>query len=91
MMLLLGLGILGVSIEVGQKVRGLGDEKTRALLLGPFGFYIASCLWGVIIGGLLGAVSHLVRRARSRGTSIEPAEGESGASESTIPNPGPGA
>ena len=66
LMLLLGLGIVGFGVISGRLVPSFSDESTRAMLLGPFGFYLVSCGWGIIIGSLVVPIAYLIRVGRTR-------------------------
>ncbi len=87
LMLTIGVVLEGLLIALGQGLPRLADSKTRALLLGPFGFYIVSCLWGVVIGVILGSTRYLVGRLRARAS--ERTTDKPLAEEFPIPTPGP--
>jgi hypothetical protein len=86
-LLSIGLVLEGILIGLGRGLPSLADKNTRAMLLGPFGFYIVSCLWGVVIGGPLGVILYLAGRFRAPATGEGPPADNGGGGQFPIPSP----
>jgi hypothetical protein len=64
--LLLGIVVMEFEVSFGRGLAFLRTEDAAAALLAPFGLYLASCLWGVITGVAVAAVSFGFQKCRGR-------------------------
>ena len=55
-LLLLGVGLTAFDTIFMDGVSALTKDDTAAMLFGPFGMYLSSCLWGAVIGMTWAAV-----------------------------------
>ena len=56
LLLLIGIGLTEFDIFFIHGPSALKREGTATALFGPFGLYLSSCFWGVVIGMAWGAI-----------------------------------